>query len=156
MRMAVLNLTLIIPATACHQRNYVERYSRYNAGLSLTIVPHAGMGPRFPVAMTAYFCALPRAVEGSQAGGVTHTGRRLVQARTCGSCIRVALSHVGRAAHRSRRQPCMGGKTTAHLRLAMPHSHRPCAHGFLRVHCNGYDDTRTASARALAALRSPG
>src|SRR4029434_4319407 len=25
----VLNLTLIIPATACHQRNYVERYSRY-------------------------------------------------------------------------------------------------------------------------------
>ena len=28
MRKAVLNLTLIIPATACHQRNYVERYSR--------------------------------------------------------------------------------------------------------------------------------
>jgi hypothetical protein len=26
---AVLNLTLIIPATACHQRNYVERYSRF-------------------------------------------------------------------------------------------------------------------------------
>ena len=30
MRNAVLNLTLIIPATACHQRNYVQRYSRYN------------------------------------------------------------------------------------------------------------------------------
>src|SRR5712671_4968223 len=29
MRNAVLHLTLIIPATACHQRNYVERYSRY-------------------------------------------------------------------------------------------------------------------------------
>jgi hypothetical protein len=29
MRKAVLNLTLIIPATACHQRNYVERYSRF-------------------------------------------------------------------------------------------------------------------------------
>ena len=28
LRNAVLNLTLIIPATACHQRNYVERYSR--------------------------------------------------------------------------------------------------------------------------------
>ena len=28
MRKAALNLTLIIPATACHQRNYVERYSR--------------------------------------------------------------------------------------------------------------------------------
>jgi hypothetical protein len=28
MRKAVLNLTLIIPATPCHQRNYVERYSR--------------------------------------------------------------------------------------------------------------------------------
>jgi hypothetical protein len=28
MRNVVLNLTLIIPATACHQRNYVERYSR--------------------------------------------------------------------------------------------------------------------------------
>ena len=30
MRKAALNLTLIIPATACHQRNYVERYSRYS------------------------------------------------------------------------------------------------------------------------------
>ena len=29
MRSAVLNLTLIIPATACHQRNCVERYSRF-------------------------------------------------------------------------------------------------------------------------------
>jgi hypothetical protein len=29
MRNAVLHLTLIIPATACHQRNYVERYSRF-------------------------------------------------------------------------------------------------------------------------------
>jgi len=29
LRKAALNLTLIIPATACHQRNYVERYSRY-------------------------------------------------------------------------------------------------------------------------------
>ena len=32
MRSAVLNLTLIIPATACHQRNYVERYSRFTRG----------------------------------------------------------------------------------------------------------------------------
>src|SRR6266581_4512676 len=30
MRNAVRNLTLIIPATACHQRNYVQRYSRHN------------------------------------------------------------------------------------------------------------------------------
>ena len=29
MRNAVLNVTLTIPATTCHQRNYVERYSRY-------------------------------------------------------------------------------------------------------------------------------
>src|SRR6266851_4876498 len=29
MRSAVLDLTPIIPATACHQRNYVERYSRF-------------------------------------------------------------------------------------------------------------------------------
>src|SRR5713226_2364242 len=28
MRKAALNLTIRIPATACHQRNYVERYSR--------------------------------------------------------------------------------------------------------------------------------
>ena len=34
MRNAVLNLTLIIPATACHQRNYVERYSRYKSDQS--------------------------------------------------------------------------------------------------------------------------
>src|SRR4029434_4122295 len=31
MRNAVLNVTLIIPATAYHQRNYVERYSRFKA-----------------------------------------------------------------------------------------------------------------------------
>jgi hypothetical protein len=30
MRSALLNLTPIIAATACYQRNYVERYSRYN------------------------------------------------------------------------------------------------------------------------------
>jgi formylglycine-generating enzyme required for sulfatase activity len=30
MRSAVLDLTPIIPATACYQRNYVERYSRFN------------------------------------------------------------------------------------------------------------------------------
>jgi len=29
MRNAVLDLTPIIPTTACRQRNYVERYSRY-------------------------------------------------------------------------------------------------------------------------------
>ena len=29
LRKAALNLTLIIPTTACHQRNYVERYSRF-------------------------------------------------------------------------------------------------------------------------------
>ena len=29
MRNAVLDLPPLIPATACHQRNYVERYSRY-------------------------------------------------------------------------------------------------------------------------------
>src|SRR5262249_628499 len=29
MRSAALDLTPIIPATACHQRNYVERYSRF-------------------------------------------------------------------------------------------------------------------------------
>src|SRR5438093_4805247 len=29
MRKAALNVTLKIPATACHQRNYVERYSRF-------------------------------------------------------------------------------------------------------------------------------
>src|SRR2546428_7376215 len=29
LRNAVLNLTLIIPATACHQRDYIERYSRF-------------------------------------------------------------------------------------------------------------------------------
>ena len=33
MRNAVLDLTPIIPPTACHQRNYVERYSRSKTGL---------------------------------------------------------------------------------------------------------------------------
>ena len=32
MRNAVLDLTPIIPATACHQRNDVERYSRFMTG----------------------------------------------------------------------------------------------------------------------------
>ena len=35
MRNAALNLTLIIPATACHQSNYVERYSRSMRGAIL-------------------------------------------------------------------------------------------------------------------------
>jgi hypothetical protein len=35
MRSAVLDLTPIIPATACHQRNYVERYSRSNSGSNM-------------------------------------------------------------------------------------------------------------------------
>jgi hypothetical protein len=30
LRSVLLNLTRIIPATTCHQRNYVERYSRFN------------------------------------------------------------------------------------------------------------------------------
>ena len=30
MRNAVLDVTPIIPTTACHQRNYVERYSRFS------------------------------------------------------------------------------------------------------------------------------
>ena len=34
MRNAVLDLTPIIPATACHQRNYVERYSRYKGSIT--------------------------------------------------------------------------------------------------------------------------
>jgi len=32
LRSAVLDVHPIIPATACHQRNYVERYSRYQFG----------------------------------------------------------------------------------------------------------------------------
>ena len=32
MRSAVLDLTPIMPTTACYQRNYVERYSRYKEG----------------------------------------------------------------------------------------------------------------------------
>src|SRR2546429_4029205 len=32
MRSALLDVAPIIAATACHQRNYVERYSRYNNG----------------------------------------------------------------------------------------------------------------------------
>src|SRR5438093_3012468 len=45
MRNAVLHLTLIIPATACHQRNYVERYSRYTRGCTLgnDLVKERGM-----------------------------------------------------------------------------------------------------------------
>ena len=30
MRGALLDLTPVMPATACHQRNYVERYGRYS------------------------------------------------------------------------------------------------------------------------------
>src|SRR5262249_21379482 len=33
MRSGLLDLTSIIPVTACHQRNYVERYSRSTLGL---------------------------------------------------------------------------------------------------------------------------
>src|SRR5215470_14986591 len=36
MRNALLDYTLIIPATACHQSNYVETYSRYMLAFKLT------------------------------------------------------------------------------------------------------------------------
>jgi len=32
LRSGLLDVTPIIPATACHQRNYVERYSRFKKG----------------------------------------------------------------------------------------------------------------------------
>jgi hypothetical protein len=43
MRNAVLDLTPIIPTTACHQRNYIERYSRYKATnwLNMVIASHS-------------------------------------------------------------------------------------------------------------------
>ncbi len=44
LRKAALNLTLIIPATACHQRNYVERYSRYKQSFITIIVSRQGIG----------------------------------------------------------------------------------------------------------------
>jgi hypothetical protein len=47
MRNAVLDLTPIIPTTACHQRNYVERYSRYNKPFKINDVlvePWKGWG----------------------------------------------------------------------------------------------------------------
>src|SRR5882672_11933787 len=50
MRKAVLNLTLIIPATACHQRNYVERYSRSILGGSKAAsLLHPGPGQGFDI-----------------------------------------------------------------------------------------------------------
>jgi hypothetical protein len=38
LRKAALNLTLIIPATACHQRNYVGRYSRYSGRYQILLL----------------------------------------------------------------------------------------------------------------------
>jgi hypothetical protein len=47
MRSAWLDVTPIIPATACHQRNYVERYSRYKllivAGNKVVVI-HRSLG----------------------------------------------------------------------------------------------------------------
>jgi hypothetical protein len=40
MRKAALNLTFTIPATACHQRNYVERYSRFMPTHKQQTCPH--------------------------------------------------------------------------------------------------------------------
>ena len=44
LRSAVLDVTPIIAATTCHQRNYVERYSRYNVRVLLanSAVPKFG------------------------------------------------------------------------------------------------------------------
>ncbi len=39
MRSAWLDVTPIIPATACHQRNYVERYSRYMRNATISQPP---------------------------------------------------------------------------------------------------------------------
>ena len=46
MRSALLDLTPVIPVTACHQRNYVETYSRYSA-LKLKLRQPAAHGRRW-------------------------------------------------------------------------------------------------------------
>ena len=38
LRNALLDFTLIIPTTACHQRNYVEPYSRYRKALLSSVL----------------------------------------------------------------------------------------------------------------------
>ena len=40
MRNELLDLTTILPATACHQRNYVETYSRFNPYGTFTLDLH--------------------------------------------------------------------------------------------------------------------
>ncbi len=52
MRNAVLTLTLIIPTTACHQRNYVERYSRFTRGRTSTLCVDAGVLAHSPPQLT--------------------------------------------------------------------------------------------------------
>src|SRR6267378_1874333 len=50
MRSAWLDVTLIIPATACHQRIYVERYSRYKGNyVNYDVGAGAGAGRSAPV-----------------------------------------------------------------------------------------------------------
>jgi hypothetical protein len=66
MRNMLLDLTPSIPATACHQRNYVETYSRYN-----TRSVQQGLGGRR--------CAVP--CRHGQKGGRRHDGGRGVQGR---------------------------------------------------------------------------
>jgi hypothetical protein len=43
MRSALLDLIPRIPATACHQRNYAERYSRYRDLVGISIRDHIGI-----------------------------------------------------------------------------------------------------------------
>src|SRR6266446_1350056 len=38
LRSVLLDVTPIIAATACHQRNYVERYSRYKSNNEITVI----------------------------------------------------------------------------------------------------------------------
>jgi hypothetical protein len=81
MRSALLNLTPILSATACHQRNYVETYSRSMAADGLIginschlVLPHKSLRERLPTPEPTRGAGSPRTwrpVTPAMAAGLT-------------------------------------------------------------------------------------
>ena len=104
LRSVLLDLTPIISATACHQRNYVERYSRYMGELSESEINSFGTPPMIER------CGKREKTKSKSHALVRHGQAHMVLSGVSGEVIRkeqLAQEKNNTILHGSRRLPSM-------------------------------------------------
>jgi hypothetical protein len=127
MRSTLLDLTPIISATVCHQRNYVERYSRYRIRIPITLrnyLPFSKMG-REDTLKTAPCAPWGNARHSTRGHTTEHEGALMAGARSaCPHCAPTWFA-AGRPAPRRRpqdQQELGAGKAVDLSRLSQSHT----------------------------------